>query len=90
MDPLFLGVRGNRLDRRQVYRILKKAANRFNLQIRMGTHTMRKTFGYFHYRQYKNIALLQKIYNHSSPNITLRYIGIEQDEINCSYMNFRI
>lgn len=34
--------------------------------------------------------MLQKIFNHTSPEITLRYIGIEQDEIDESYVNFVI
>ena len=50
--------------------------------------TMRKTFGYHHYKKFKDIAMLQKIFNHSSPAITLRYIGIEQDQIDESYANF--
>ena len=49
---------------------------------------MRKTFGYHHYQQNHDVALLQKIFNHSSPAITLRYIGIAQEEINKSYNNF--
>ena len=32
--------------------------------------------------------MLQKIFNHSDPEITLRYIGIEQKEIDESYSNF--
>lgn len=51
---------------------------------------MRKTFGYFHYQQYHDIAMLQAILNHSSPSITLRYIGISQDEIDQSYSNFSL
>lgn len=90
LEPLFLGVRGKRLNRRQFYRVLKQASEVLKLQIKIGTHTMRKTFGYFHYKQYKDVAILQKIFNHSSPSITLRYIGIEQDEINYSYLHFRI
>lgn len=39
---------------------------------------MRKTFGYFHYQQYKDVVILQEIFNHSSPSVTLRYIGINQ------------
>ena len=58
------------------------------LQERVGTHTMRKTFGYHHYQKFKDVAMLQKIFNHSSPQITLRYIGIEQDQIDESYSNF--
>ena len=50
---------------------------------------MRKTFGYHYYKQTKDIATLQKIYNHSSPSITLRYIGIVQDEIDKAFDNFR-
>ena len=49
---------------------------------------MRKTFGYHHYKQFKDVVILQKIFNHSSPQITLRYIGIEQDQIDYSYSNF--
>lgn len=36
----------------------------------MGTHTLRKTFGYWHYKQYKDVAILQDIFNHSAPSIT--------------------
>lgn len=32
--------------------------------------------------------MLQTIFNHSSPSITLRYIGISQDEINNMYEDF--
>jgi integrase len=51
---------------------------------------MRKTFGYWHYQQYHDVAMLQTIFNHSSPSITLRYIGINQDEIDKSYRDFSL
>ena len=51
---------------------------------------MRKTFGYHHYQQYHDVAMLQEILNHSDPSITLRYIGISQDEIDKSYYNFSL
>ena len=73
----------------QAYRILKATANKLGLE-EVGTHTMRKTFGYWHYKQYHDVALLQTIFNHSSPSITLRYIGISQDEIDKSYYNFSL
>jgi len=44
----------------------------------IGTHTLRKTFGYWHYKQNKDVALLQEIFNHSAPSVTLRYIGINE------------
>ena len=73
----------------QAYRIIKKCANNVAIS-EVGTHTMRKTFGYFHYKQFHDVAMLQKIFNHSSPSITLKYIGIEQDEIDQSYYNFSL
>lgn len=45
-----------------------------------GTRSLRKTFGYHHYRKHKDLAILQEIFSHSSLSITKRYIGITQDE----------
>ena len=87
-EPLFITQQHNRLDRNQAYRIINKAAKLLNIPDRIGTHSLRKTFGYHHYQQFKDVALLQKIFNHSSQQITLRYIGIEQDQIDYSYNNF--
>ena len=49
--------------------------------IHLSTHSMRKTRGYHVYKQTNNIALVMKMLNHSSPKITLRYIGIDQEEL---------
>ncbi len=87
-SPLFTTIFNNRMDRFGAYYILKTACNAVRLQERIGTHTMRKTFGYHHYQKFKDVAILQKIFNHSTPQITLRYIGIEQDQIDNSYNNF--
>ena len=78
----------NRMDRFTAYRVIKSACKESGLQEKVGTHTMRKTFGYHHYQKFKDVAMLQKIFNHSSPQITLRYIGIEQEQIDKSYENF--
>lgn len=89
-DPLFIGKKHCRLDRSQVYRFLNEACNQLGITANIGTHTMRKSFGYHFYKKYNDVALLQKILNHSSPAITLRYIGIAQDEIDFSYNNFEL
>ena len=68
------------IGRVQAYRILNAAARDCGLE-EIGTHTLRKTFGYHFYKQNHNVAMLQQLFNHSSPSITLRYIGITQDEI---------
>jgi len=89
-EPLFVGKRGNRLDRRQVYRFLINTCTKIGIKSKVSTHTMRRTFGYHHYQQYKDAIILQKIFNHSSQRITLMYIGITQDEIDLSYRNFEL
>ncbi|MCM3273675.1 site-specific integrase [Paenibacillus elgii] len=69
------------IDRSTVYKMLNKAAKHFGLRD-IGCHTMRKTFGYHLYmKDHRNLALLMKIFNHSSETVTLLYIGITQDTI---------
>lgn len=89
-NPLFCGQRHTRLTRTAVYRFLKKASQKVGIKNNVGTHTMRKTFGFFFYRKYKDIILLQKIFNHAHPAITMRYIGLDQEEIDISYINFEL
>ena len=86
--PLFVSVRGYRLERVSAYRIIRAACLEVGIDSIVGTHTLRKTFGYHFYHKYNNVVMLQKIFNHSNPAITLRYIGITDDEIYKSYMNF--
>lgn len=62
------------------YQIIKDAASYVGLR-NIGTHSLRKSFGYHHYKRYGNVAVLMEIFNHSSPDITLVYIGYKQDEI---------
>ena len=80
-DYIFESLRtsGNHLERTRAYRILNNAAQVAGITIKIGTHTMRKTFGFHFYQQTKDIALLQVLFNHSSPSVTLRYIGINQN-----------
>lgn len=87
---LFPSRKGDKpITRVQAYRILNDAAKRVGLD-EIGTHTLRKTFGYHHYKQFQDVAMLQKIFNHSAPSVTLRYIGIEQDEIDASIDDFSL
>lgn len=72
----------------QAWKILHKAAKACGIH-HIGTHSMRKTFGYFMYQQNgHDVAMLMEMFNHSSPDITLRYIGINQERINNEMANF--
>lgn len=86
---LFPSRKGDKpITRIQAYRTLNKAAEMVDIPDGIGTHTMRKTFGYWFYKQTKDIATLQMILNHSHPEITLKYIGITDEEIENSLNGF--
>lgn len=75
------------LTRAGIYKFMRKAADELGLQY-VGTHTLRKTFGWFYYQKWKDVAKLQKLLNHSKPDDTMLYIGIVQDDLDDSLRDF--
>jgi integrase len=71
----------------RAYQILMDIFKKFKIEDG-GTHTLRKTFGYWYYQRTKDIETLRKIFNHSSIQVTRIYIGIEADEIDNSMISF--
>lgn len=90
-EHLFKSKKGENkpITRVQAYRILNDAANKVGLN-EIGTHTLRKTFGYHFYQKTKDVALLQELFNHSAPSVTLRYIGINQDIMDNAIDDFNL
>lgn len=88
-DYAFPSRKGSKpIGRVQAYRILNNAIKDAGLSDHYhsaGTHTMRKTFGYFAYKSGTDISLLMRVFNHSSQKETLRYIGIEQEQLDDVY-----
>jgi integrase len=74
--------------RSMAYKIIRSIADEFDLE-EIGCHTLRKTFGYFHYKQFKDIVLLMNHFNHSAEKITLRYIGVLQQTMDSSMRRFK-
>ncbi|MCD3351227.1 site-specific integrase [Clostridium botulinum D/C] len=79
----------NHIHRATAYKIMREAGEKFGVE-NIGTHTLRKTFGYLFYMQTKDIVALQDILNHSDPRYTLIYIGLEQKHINEKMKKFKI
>ena len=78
------------ITRVQAYKIINDAVKATGLCDKIGTHTLRKTFGYWHYQQFKDTAVLQDIFNHSAPSVTLRYIGINADIVDKTIAEFAL
>ncbi len=79
-DYLFPSQKGGHIGRVQSYRFLREAAEIVGIE-NFGTHSLRKTWGYWTYNLSKfNIGLIMDTFNHSNQRITLRYIGINQDQ----------
>lgn len=77
---LFSSKKGGYIGRIQAYRVLKEAADIMGIE-NFGTHSLRKSWGYWTYKISRyNIGLIMDTFNHSSQAITLRYIGVNQDQ----------
>jgi integrase len=83
-EYLFQSKKGDNqpIQRMQAWRILNDVARKVGIKGEIGTHSLRKTFGYHMYKHCKgDVTIVQKFLNHSSPSVTLRYIGITQDSM---------
>lgn len=78
------------ITRQQALNILKDAAEAIGIEENVGTHSLRKTWGYHAWKNGFNPALIMETLNHSNLNIMKRYLGIRQDEINDLYDNLNI
>ena len=79
---------------RSIERLLKNVASELDLNIKVSTHTLRKTFCYHQmlmsHNDSRKLLLLQKMLNHSSPAQTLDYIGITAEEIDDAYRHLNL
>lgn len=82
------------LSSKSIDRILKGIAEDLNLDIKVSTHTLRKTFCYHQMvmsgNSSRKLMLLQKMLGHASPAQTLDYIGITSEEIDEAYKKLNL
>lgn len=74
--------------------MLRNLARDLDLNIKMSSHSLRKTFCYHQmvmsHNDSRKLMLLQKMLNHSSPAQTLDYIGITGEEIDEAYKKLNL
>lgn len=78
--------KGKAVSRVAVAQAFKAVGEEMSLQL--GTHSMRKTRGWLMYNGGSSIELICKVLNHSSPAVTMAYIGITQAEVDATYHEF--
>lgn len=90
-SPLFPSWKGGQaISRVQSYRIINAVARTVGITDPIGTHTMRKTFGYHAYKTGIDISWIQKLLNHSAPAVSLAYIGITKGDLDSVYINLNL
>lgn len=79
---LFVSRKGENkpITRNYAFTLIKNASQSLGFEDNISCHSLRKTFGYQAWKKGVQPALLMSIYNHSSYEITKRYLGITQDE----------
>ena len=85
-DYLFASRKGeDPIEAKTIWNIVKNAAFEAGIEQNIGSHSLRKSFGFWCWHQAedkdKALVILQMIFNHSSTQVTARYIGILDDEI---------
>ena len=86
---LFASRKGeSHLQSQAVSKLVKKWTRAINLKGNYGAHTLRKTWGYIQRTMHGvGFEIICKRYNHSSPSITMRYLGIQDKEVHGVLMN---
>jgi integrase len=89
-DFMFKSRKGDgSITERSLWKIIVDVADDARLESNYGSHSLRKTFGYWvwHNAEDKNKALvtLQVIFNHTSTATTARYIGLTDGEVSTAF-----
>jgi integrase len=88
MDPQQLESMKPMIREQAVNNLIKSWTRAINLKGNYGAHTLRKTWGYMQRTKYGvGFEIICKRFNHSSPAVTMRYLGIEDKEVHSTLMN---
>lgn len=74
------------ISRQYVGRKLSEAQEACHIKENLGTHSMRKTFGYHKFKAGVPLPQLMRVFGHSSQEVTARYIGVSEPDIADVYL----
>lgn len=78
------------ITQRSVLRVFESVGSKIKPAVKLGTHSMRKTRGYSLHSAGVSIELIAKMLNHSTPAVTMRYIGLTQEDVDSTYTEFEL
>ena len=78
-EYLFKNSSGSKFHRTTIFYAFKNICRELGLNNNYSVASWRKTFAYHHYEKYKDLSYLQWLFNQTTVDLTMKFIGIREN-----------